>query len=190
MKKTVSAGLGGRNFIMDEDAYIRLTAYLEAYAQTIKENRKEVMEEVEQRIADLFREKRGIEVVNLEMVDDIARQMGFPEYKEDPAKGQYAPGSNSGSSYAEAKPVHKFFRDVDDRKIGGVCSGLAAYFDVDVTLMRILFVVLLFCGSAGFWIYIIVCIVSPTAYSAVEKCQLRGLPCTVENIQRFTNSRR
>lgn len=167
---------------MDRDAYVRLMSNLEAYAQTIKENRKEVMEDVEQRIADLFREKKGVEVVNIGMVEEVSRQMGFPE-SADAAKCQRAP--ETGESYYEERPVHKYFRDVDERKIGGVCSGLAAYFDIDVTLMRILFVFLLFCGSAGLWIYIIICIVSPSAYSAVEKCQLRGLPCTAENIQRF-----
>lgn len=83
----------------------------------------------------------------------------------------------------------KFFRDSDDKKIAGVCSGLAIYFGVDVVLIRVLFLIALFCGSSGLWAYIAVWIVAPEAKSAEDKCALRGLAPTPENLQRFTKSR-
>jgi phage shock protein C len=55
----------------------------------------------------------------------------------------------------------KFYRSRTDRKIWGVCGGLAAYFDVDVTLVRVVAVASLFCGTLGFWIYIILALVAP-----------------------------
>ena len=68
MKKTVSIGLGGRNFIIDEDAYYKLKNHLDTYRASLKENRSEIMEEIEMRIADLFKENLGgREVVNLEL---------------------------------------------------------------------------------------------------------------------------
>lgn len=188
MRKTVSIGLGGRNFIMDEDAYILMNNYLEGYASTLKENRNEVMDEVEMRVADLLRNGMdGQEVVNCAMVKSVAQQMGLPE--NDASTGKRAPEEDTCSGEG-TRTVHRFYRDTDDRKIGGVCGGMAAYFDVDVTLIRIIALVMLLCGGVGFWFYIICCIVAPSAYTAAEKCELRGIPCTAENLRRFTNTAR
>ena len=85
--------------------------------------------------------------------------------------------------------VKKFFRDTDDRKIAGVCSGLALYFGVDVVIIRVLFLIALFCASAGFWAYVAVWVVAPEARTAEEKCALRGLPLTHENLKKFNKSK-
>ncbi|MBO7763456.1 MAG: PspC domain-containing protein, partial [Bacteroidales bacterium] len=86
------------------------------------------------------------------------------------------------------KATKKFFRDPDSKVIGGVCSGLAAYTDIDVTLIRIIFLVAMICGSLGFWIYVIFWIVAPMAKSASEKCEMRGLPIDAENLKRFSST--
>ena len=49
----------------------------------------------------------------------------------------------------------KLYRSRTDRKIWGVCGGLAEYFDIDPTLVRIIAVASLFVGTFGFWVYII-----------------------------------
>jgi phage shock protein PspC (stress-responsive transcriptional regulator) len=56
----------------------------------------------------------------------------------------------------------KFYRSKSDRKIWGVCGGLAKYFDIDPTLVRVIAVASLFVGTLGFWIYIILTIIAPT----------------------------
>ncbi|MCQ2318586.1 MAG: PspC domain-containing protein [Bacteroidales bacterium] len=56
----------------------------------------------------------------------------------------------------------KFERSSTNRVIGGVCAGLADYLNLDIALMRVLFVVAAFCGSFGFWLYIILWIVIPS----------------------------
>lgn len=56
----------------------------------------------------------------------------------------------------------KYYRSKSDRKIWGVCGGLAKYFDIDPTLVRVIAVASLFVGTLGFWIYIILAIVAPT----------------------------
>lgn len=56
----------------------------------------------------------------------------------------------------------KFERSSTNRVIGGVCAGLADYLNLDIALMRVLFVVAAFCGSFGFWLYIILWIVAPS----------------------------
>ena len=55
----------------------------------------------------------------------------------------------------------KFALSATDKKIAGVCGGIAEYFGVDSLLVRILFVVLLFGGSLGFWAYILLWILAP-----------------------------
>lgn len=178
-------GLGGRNFIIDEDAYARLGHYLDAYGSSLTENHKEVMDEVEMRIADLFRENLAEkEVVSIALVEKVAEQMGLG-VAEDAARGQ----SNPDFAYTySGKPVHKFYRDTDNRKIGGVCGGIAAYFDVDATLVRVAALFLLLCYGVGFWFYLLCCLVAPSAYTAAQKCELRGIPCTVENLRKFTDT--
>jgi len=51
--------------------------------------------------------------------------------------------------------------DRENRKIAGVCAGIAKYLEVDVTVVRILFLIALICGSFGFWAYIIVWAIAP-----------------------------
>ena len=82
----------------------------------------------------------------------------------------------------------KLFRDPDDKKIGGVCSGLALFLGIDVVFIRIIFLIALLFVGGGFWAYVIFWIVAPEVRTAVEKCEMRGLPPTAENIRRFTNS--
>ena len=57
--------------------------------------------------------------------------------------------------------ARKFYRSRTDRKIWGVCGGLAKYFDMDPTIVRVIFVASLLCGSLGLWVYIIMAIIVP-----------------------------
>jgi phage shock protein PspC (stress-responsive transcriptional regulator) len=56
---------------------------------------------------------------------------------------------------------NKLYRSRTDRKIWGVCGGLAKYFNVDPTIIRIIAVASLFVGSLGFWIYLIMALIVP-----------------------------
>ncbi|MCQ2071909.1 MAG: PspC domain-containing protein [Bacteroidaceae bacterium] len=55
----------------------------------------------------------------------------------------------------------KLYRSSENKKICGVCQGLADYFDMDVTIMRIIFLVLLLCCGGGLLIYLICALVMP-----------------------------
>jgi len=57
----------------------------------------------------------------------------------------------------------KLYRSRTDRMIAGVCGGLADFFNIDPTIVRLIFVLLFLTGSAGFWIYIVLMIVVPEA---------------------------
>lgn len=183
MKKVINVSLAGRSFTLEEDAYNRLTSYLEHYKArlTVTESQKEeVMEEMEGRVAELFLEEGGSagRVVTLAMVERVAAMLGMPDGADENAYSQQA-----ASSPAAEK---RLFRDPDDLKIAGICSGLALYLDVDVTLVRIVFILALIFGSAGFWVYVILWIAIPLADTPAKKCQLRGIPPTPANMSRFT----
>lgn len=91
------------------------------------------------------------------------------------------PGSKT---LGEDENVKKMFRDPESRVLGGVGSGLAAYFGIDVTIIRLLFVVSVFFSfGATLLLYIILWIITPEAKSITEKMQMQGEPVTLSNIQ-------
>ena len=83
----------------------------------------------------------------------------------------------------EDKNIKKLFRNPDDRVIGGVSSGLSAYFDVDVLWIRLAFVGLVFAGGSGFVIYLILWIITPVAKSITERIEMKGGAITLSNIE-------
>jgi len=76
----------------------------------------------------------------------------------------------------------KLFRDTDTGKVGGVSAGLAAYFQTDVVLVRVLFLLSLFLGGSGFVAYLILWAVVPEARTVSEKMQMRGDAVTLSGI--------
>ena len=85
--------------------------------------------------------------------------------------------------------LFRSFRDEDNKVIGGVASGLAAYLNLDITLVRVIMLALLLAGSLGFWLYIFIWIIAPVAKTAAQKCEMRGWPVTAENMAKFSRSR-
>lgn len=84
----------------------------------------------------------------------------------------------------EKKTIKKFFRNPDDRVLGGVSSGIASYFGVDVTVIRVIFVISLFLGGSGFILYLILWIITPEAKSVTEKMEMKGEPVTMSGIEK------
>lgn len=90
------------------------------------------------------------------------------------------PGSHDLGEDADIK---KMYRDPDNRVLGGVASGIAAYFGTDATIIRLLFVISMFLGGSGLIFYIILWIITPEAKSITEKMQMQGEPVTLSNIE-------
>lgn len=178
MKKVINAGIGGRSFTINEDAYSRMESYLALFRMHLKDAPSdEVMDDLESRIADLFYSSVGDSgrVVDLDLVEKVISQLGMP----DGSSTDTPPVNNE-------KPIHKLYRDTDDMKIAGVCSGLSIYFDIDPALVRILMLVAFLAASAGFWAYIILWIAVPKAVTPAQKCELRGIPASAENMSKFS----
>lgn len=80
--------------------------------------------------------------------------------------------------------VKKFYRDPDNRVLGGVSSGIASFFSVDPIVIRLIFLVSLFIGGSGFILYIILWIITPEAKTVTEKMEMKGEPVTMEGIEK------
>ena len=89
----------------------------------------------------------------------------------------------ANATLVDDKKVKKFYRDKDSKVLGGVCSGLAAYFGVDITVIRLLFVLGVFLFGTGFLAYIILWIVAPKAQTLTQKMEMKGEPVTLSNIE-------
>ncbi len=90
------------------------------------------------------------------------------------------PGS---STLEDDKSVKKFFRNPDDKVLGGVASGLAAYFGVDTGLVRLAFVLGIVFFGVGLLAYLVLWMIAPTAKSLTEKMEMQGRPITLTNIE-------
>lgn len=188
MNKTVTANIGGFVFNVEEQAFETLNAYLKAVRKSLgaEESADEIMSDVEMRMAELlkdilFKEKR--EVIGITDVNYIMEVMGAPEvYASDETKAE-SKNEESKSSDERSAGEKQIFRDPDNRKLGGVCSGLAAYFGWDPVFLRILFVILFFIGGGGFLIYIILWIIIPEAKTTADKMKMRGEKINVEGIK-------
>ena len=185
MKRVTNACIGGRNFTLNDDAYNRLDAYLRNFKAklNVPESQKgEVMDDIESRISELFYQEVGesSRVVTLEMVEKVVSTLGMPD-------GSAETGYTYSSAFPEDKAPRKLYRDVDNKGVAGVCSGLGWYFNIDVTIIRIIMLVALLAGTSGFWIYVVLWIAVPKALTPAQKCEMRGIRATAENMSRFTN---
>ena len=186
MKKTLNIAIGGKSFIIDEDAHERLRNYLDTFRSRLTDEQgSEVMNDIEARIAELLLSNLGSgqQSVSLALVNQITAQLGMPD-----GKPEFEENNETMEEQTMNNPVKKLYLDVEDRKLGGVCSGLAAYFDIDVTLIRVVFLAAFFCGGFGFWLYLIIWIVAPKALTPAQKCELRGLAPTADNLSKFTST--
>ena len=187
MKKTVTVNLGGTVFHIDEDAYQLLDKYLANLRIHFRreEGSDEIMNDFEMRIGELFNERirLGYEVISIEQVEEVIRRMGKPEEIFDEEQREPEVEPSRPRSEMKNEPVKKrLMRDPDNRIIGGVCGGLAAYMNWDATAIRLIFFLLIFLYGYIVPIYLLLWIVMPLARTATEKLQMRGENITVETI--------
>ncbi len=188
MKKAISISIGKTSFIIEEDAFDKLKSYLDSFEASIsnKNDVKEVMEDVEARIAEIFTEhvRSSSQVVSIDLVNKVIALMGTPE-------GEGQPDSSSSKAETQTPPPFqgyarkRFYRDPDHSMIGGVCGGVAAYFRLDILLVRILFACAIPLGGLGFWVYLVLWIAAPRANTIAEKLEMHGDPVTAENIRSY-----
>ena len=79
--------------------------------------------------------------------------------------------------------IKKMYRDPEGKVLGGVARGLSKYFAIDITVVRLIFVLLAFAWLTGVVLYIILWIALPEAKTITDKMQMQGEPVTLSNIE-------
>jgi len=156
MNKTININIAGTVFNVDEDAYDLLNKYLESIKLYFSKIDKdgEIISDIESRIAENFLSKLSNKNNSISLLDvkNIIKIMGtlddFKEIYDDENKEEETFSSNG-------KDSKKLHRNISDKVIAGVASGISNYFQVDPIIIRIIFLASLFAGGFGFFAYII-----------------------------------
>ncbi|WP_010664785.1 PspC domain-containing protein [Marinilabilia salmonicolor] len=175
MKKTVHINLAGHAFSIDEDAYERLDAYLQAVEAKLgnHEEAQETLEDINLRIAELFRgvHSDASSAITINDVEEIIKTLGDPGDYETPDD----PEETTQERTTFEPPYKKqLFRDPDNRVLGGVCSGLGNYFGLDPILFRLLFVLATILYGTSFLAYLVLWIAIPKAVTVQQRIMMTG----------------
>lgn len=193
MNKTFNINLGSYPFAIDEDAYNYIQNYLETIRRhfSTSDGCDEILYDIEVRMAELFTEHlKGRAIISMKEVDEVIMIMGKPEdFGAEPMSEQHSYSSNRGrKTDAKINTGKRMFRDPDDKKIAGVCSGISAYFGIEDPLwIRLLFALLFFTGT-GVITYIVLWALVPEATSTSDKLAMRGEAATIENIAKVVET--
>ncbi|MCA4776138.1 PspC domain-containing protein [Empedobacter stercoris] len=204
MDKTVSISIGGFSFVLDEIAYNKLKTYLQDVKTSLRgtEGIEDIIEDVEIRIAELFRERLKFrEVVNEDDINFVIATMGHPDqYKVEDEEGEttsstnssYTSSSNNQSYGGQQTGAKRLYRDPDDTIVTGLSAGLAHYMGVDPWFVRSIWLVLgilgIFTAGVSFLLvlfcYFILLIFVPKAKTTSEKLQMYGQPANIDTLKK------
>lgn len=199
MNKTLSIGLAGYSFIIEEHAYIKLSDYLAALRNSLDAaEADEVMHDIEIRIVEIFNETLGKrEVINDADVEMMIAKIGAPEIIEEQEEAYYSERKTSTKTNEKQKMFSgekQLFRDPEKQKIAGVCAGLAQYIGMDITVMRVIWVLVFLImipasGSAVLilFLYGILWLVLPKAETASDYLKMKGKPVNFDNLKEESN---
>lgn len=184
MKKVINITIGHTVFSVEDDAYEMLDAYLKSIKKKLKKDDDvdEIIDDIEIGIAEKFvargrSEKNAISPVDVEAV---MKEMGSAEDidTEDVVE-------KAAETVRTKTASRRLYRNPDDVILAGVASGIATYFGIDPLIVRILFLVLVFTGGAGVWVYIVLWILVPEAKTPSQKLEMRGEQVTLANIRDY-----
>ena len=176
MNKVININFQGRVIPIEEPAYEELKKYVESLRQYFskEEGKEEIINDIENRIAELFSEKLKITdnaFISEAHVEAIIASIGRPEQFEEESLAGSADketaytNTSSSSTGNPGTARESLYRNANEKILGGVCSGLAAYLKIDTTIIRVLFA-LLAVGSFGFGLllYVILWVLLPERY--------------------------
>ena len=189
MKKTFTINISGSVFHIDEDAYQKLQNYLQmlnGHFGTDEEGR-EILQDIETRIAELFNEKMDFDSKNVILeswVDEVIARMGKPEdFME--GEDEEETVTEEASTTNTRKTKRRMYRDPDHRVLGGVCAGMGAYFGIDPVILRIItFILFWVTGGVALPVYLLLWIAVPKARTTAQRLEMSGREATVSNIEK------
>ncbi len=197
MKTTENISLSGYAFTIETDAYAELEKYISDIKEAFRNdaNAEEITSDIEERIAELLREKciSGM-VVDLNMVHDIRRRIGNPkELVQDDIETTEAENKVGQDEPRKSWKSKRLYRNIDEKVFGGVCAGLGTYFGVDKVLFRLVLLIIFmitFIGSFDsdgpyFFIpvlaYVCLWIAMPAARTDDQRREMRGRPTNLDS---------
>jgi phage shock protein PspC (stress-responsive transcriptional regulator) len=187
MKKTFTINISGSVFHIEEDAFEKLQDYLYRLNHYFgsQTGGQEILQDIESRIAELIQEKitEKQEAITNEWVDEVILRMGKPE---DFIESEESENAGEANAEVKAEKIRKrLYRDTENRVLGGVCSGMSTYFNIDPVFLRILFVALVFLGvGISVIVYLVFWIVVPKATTTAQRLEMKGEEPTISNIQK------
>lgn len=201
MKPIETVSIGGFAFSIEDDAAQRCREYLsglETHYGTLP-GAREIMEGIEERMAELLWERTGRDgVVSVANIEDVVSILGQPDQIDREVDMEPAAVAD-GVAAEKQKGKKRLYRNLSDKIIGGVCSGLGAYFGADTVVFRVAFAILallpfffrIFVEWQYFFIPIVYCILwisMPGAKTVEQRYALRGEPLDVEGIRQRVGS--
>ena len=183
---------------MEKDALAALETYLDSVRAAYRDDPacSEICSDIEERVAELLLEKCSCErVVSIDMVNYVKGVIG--EFGSRPAEEAAAEPEAADTD----KLPRRLYRDIENRFLGGVCSGLAAYFDLDVVIFRVVFLGISLAGlfidkhwshtigGIAFLAYFVLWICIPAAKTVEQKCRLTGKPMSAAGIASLERQR-
>lgn len=201
MNKVITINLNGSAFQLEEAAYDALRAYLDNAARQLSGNpdQDEIVADIEQAIGDKCRSVTSPHknVVLAREIEQIIAEMGPVDDGSGPASDSASPPPSAAESKpgesspppnpasAGPAPVRRLYRIYEGAMISGVCNGLAAYFSLDPTLVRVIFILLCFVTVGSMVIaYLLLVMLLPTARTSEEKAAAHGTPSTAQEFIR------
>jgi len=180
MKKTTTIHLSGILFNIEEDAYEKLSNYLKSIENHFSRHsgKKEIIEDIETRIAEILSEKisSSKQVITIDDINDVISKMGSVEQFDDGITEQ------SKTLIDNTTIKRKIYRNPDDKIIGGVCGGIAVYFDIDPLWIRLIWAIAFFFFGSGLFLYILLWIIIPEAKTPSQKLEMKGESVNIANI--------
>lgn len=200
MQRILQINIAGRLLPIEEDAYVLLKDYITALErQFTGEEGKEIISDIESRIAELFaiRLQSGSPAIDRADVQKVKDTLGAPndfdsnatasgsfgqqnKYSGQNQYGYGQTGYNRSNGRRYGQNNDRLLRDPFNKMLGGVCSGVAHYFDIDPVFIRLVMVVLFLTFGIGLVAYIIAWVVIPAARTRQELSY--GNPMTFHDI--------
>jgi phage shock protein PspC (stress-responsive transcriptional regulator) len=194
MNKVITINLDGNAYQLEEGGYDALRAYLETAAARLQGNpdRDEILSDIERAIAEKFHALLASHktVVVTKEAAAVLAEMGPIEADSGEAAAPGARGASGDGAAGEERAARsggtprRLYRIHEGAMFAGVCNGIAAYVNVDPTLVRLAFVVLTMLWGTGLLVYVMMAIVVPEARSPEEKAAASGDPSTAQEFIR------
>lgn len=182
MKKNISINISGIIFHIEEEGYETLKKYLDSINKYFSsfEDSSEILADIESRIAEIFLSKLNEEkqVITADDVNALVATMGsvsdFRAAEDQEATSEATDAGNTGHT-GSSNPINpsyvppkRLLRDQKRKILGGVCSGLGNYLNVDALWIRLLFALLTFAYGLPILVYAIMWILIPGSYDLDE----------------------